>query len=536
VASIAAGAKTPPKHDHDRDYKALLEAMTRSFVCTEPPIGTGAMFVTDAIGLNDIYLDALPAERKIHDCSACRHFLDRFGGLARIDDRGFLVPVFWRLEGVPSFYQDAVTRLAAKVESARIVSPFYTKQTMLGTMTTGRWEHMGTVMFKHRIFDSRTETAGQAMARMRHRFATVAQALNNFTPQVLDQALALLKAGHLARSEKFLAPTQWLRDLHDRPKGRRGENLLWAAVAAAPEGYCHPSGSVLGSLFEDIIEGRSFEAIRAAFAAKLGVTVYQRPQEPPTTGNVAAAEKLVEKMGIAPSLRRRFARIDEVTAIWRPKEASKPTSAGGVFSHLKTRDRDEIEPIQNLPEIMMTWEKFARTVLPEALSLDYLVMSADNFQAITTSVHPDDPPIWKWDRLDERNPFCAYAYERETNPIQWALTAPGWISITAVTAMPWHWGTRLTPGMGPGAILILRGAVDLNDGGAGLFPELLRSELHPVRATIEAFSQTAKIGGREEASACGIGLNGSGKGIFGHRLIRATTALSQQVYRIGRWD
>ena len=39
-----------------------------------------------------------------------------------------------------------------------------------------------------------------------------------------------------------------------------------------------------------------------------------------------------------------------------------------------------------------------------------------------------------------------------------------------------------------------------------LFPEILKSELHAVRSTIEAYSKSAKLGGYEEASACGLRL------------------------------
>jgi hypothetical protein len=31
-----------------------------------------------------------------------------------------------------------------------------------------------------------------------------------------------------------------------RPRGQRGENVVWRAIAGAPEGYCHPKASVIG--------------------------------------------------------------------------------------------------------------------------------------------------------------------------------------------------------------------------------------------------------------------------------------------------
>jgi hypothetical protein len=129
---------------------------------------------------------------------------------------------------------------------------------------------------------------------------------------MLDQALRLLEADALARSEKFIGPVKWLRALHDRPTGQRGENVLWRAIAAAPEGYCHPKASVIGPLLNDIASGLPFAKIKARFDAKMAPLRYQRPQAAPAALNIKAAEARVEKLAIAPALERRFARIEDL--------------------------------------------------------------------------------------------------------------------------------------------------------------------------------------------------------------------------------
>lgn len=44
-------------------------------------------------------------------------------------------------------------------------------------------------------------------------------------------------------------------------------------------------------------------------------------------------------------------------------------------------------------------------------------------------------------------------------------------------------------------------------GGAGFFPECLRSEYHEIRHAMEAYSRSATIAGREEGTANGIALD-----------------------------
>ena len=83
-------------------------------------------------------------------------------------------------------------------------------------------------------------------------------------------------------------------------------------------------------------------------------------------------------------------------------------------------------------------------------------------------------------------------------------------------------------------MLILHGAVDSNMRvGAGLFPVCLRDDLHGVRSTIEAYSRSATLSRRSEASACGYDLRKGGA--LGVQL-RVLSRGAWSSYRIDRWD
>ena len=90
-------------------------------------------------------------------------------------------------------------------------------------------------------------------------------------------------------------------------------------------------------------------------------------------------------------------------------------------------------------------------------------------------------------------------------------------------------------GNGYGVFFILDGARDLHTEhtGAALFPEVLNPALRPVRATIEAYSQTAKLHEAEMASACGLRLQ---FGADWNILLRVKTDLGTACYRLDRWD
>jgi len=54
---------------------------------------------------------------------------------------------------------------------------------------------------------------------------------------------------------------------------------------------------------------------------------------------------------------------------------------------------------------------------------------------------------------------------------------------------------------------LLQNCRDTQDNvGRGFFSEHLRSELHPVRAVLEAQARSAPVADADQASACGIGM------------------------------
>jgi hypothetical protein len=86
---------------------------------------------------------------------------------------------------------------------------------------------------------------------------------------------------------------------------------------------------------------------------------------------------------------------------------------------------------------------------------------------------------------------------------------------------------------GVGAMFIVKGCKDTSNKSSGLFPEILRNELHEVRHTIEAYSQDNRLSGYEDASACGILIqDGFRKPVS----LRVTTDVGVRTYILDRWD
>lgn len=520
-------------HEH-RGYLARIQARF------DAAMGAASVvFTTDADGLFDIYLANLPeAERQHCTCHACRVFIERFGGLVTIDDDGLTESPIWHEDDAPEIFRMAARELGKRARRAKVTGVFRAKDVVWGKPNTGPWVHFAVTPPAHMVHRHAILTAGQAMAEKREEFGIVSRALAEWDEKVIAAALALLETEALYRSDKVKGPVKWLSDLRsarDKAKGDRRNNIVWRAVATAPAGFCHPRSSMAGTLLDDIASGLSFDDASRRFAAKMHPLQYQRPQAAPTAANIAQGEKVISALGAERSLLRRFARLDEVKTIWTPAPASPEPAgaAGGVFGHLRPKDTTPTIAI-DAPPVTITWDKFARTVMPTAEAMELRMKPLDSYCALVTAVHADAPPILQWDRESQRNPVSWYVWNGGSTPEQFSMPAGSWQPVSAITLKPsmWNGGNEHH---GKGIAILLKNARETKQAGAALFPEILREELRAVRATIEAYSRSATIEGMEAGDACGIMLASDSSTVW-NAVVRVRSAGRLTAYNIDRWD
>jgi len=498
----------------------------------------GQLFTTDSELLFEAYLNNLPKEGRQHyNCSVCRNFISRYGGLVTISDNGEMESAIWNDSAVPEFFAPSVKAIKDIVLKSKVNGVFLSENELLGQPIAGEWDHISVALPSEMIYHSKLINARQAMSEKLEDFRILMTGLLEYPIEAVEQTVTLLKTESLYRAEKCLGVAEWLKDLHIRrsntKNSRNSENIVWLAVAVAPPGYCHIKSTMIGTLLDDIVEGLPFDLVSRRFAEKMHPLKYQRPQAAPTAGNIAQAEKIVEKLGIKKSLVRRFARLDELENIWTPKEKKETIKINGVFSHLKAKVKEEL-PKMDIPPTTMTWRKFCETILPLAENIEFRVKSGkDNFSAILAASHEDAPPILQWDSEEKRNPFSWYVYSGGSNYNSWGLST-GYCKVTGICMQPSMWYSDFSY-QGKSVFFLLEGAKDseYKNAGNALFPEMLKSELREIRSTIEAYSQDATLENYEEASACGIKLE---YGQNWDAMFRVTTNVGTATYKLDRWD
>jgi hypothetical protein len=520
------------------DFDHMVDHLQAHFDRVLAAHGPHLFHVETGADLFKLYIRGLPLrQRQYHKCHCCRKFIERFGSLAAIAEDGTLVPAMWDADNVPALYAKSVEAMATAVQRGEVTGVAFHAQEVWGEPVTGEWTHFAIRPPRHIVFrgDGQYATADEATSAKRHDHEVLMGGLEAFKPKAVAQAVTLLESNSLDRSEAVIGSARFLHGLHQtrkQVKGRRASNLTWRAVAAAPTGFCHPRSTMLGTLLEDIASGYSFDAIKLRFGEKMDGDNYQRSQADPSEGNIARAEKIVDRLGIESSLRRRAARLDEIPTIWTPKRAARP-AAQGVFSHLRKPLLDDSPSTMHMPPVAITWAKFARDVLPKAERMECYVTGVMDFCGLLTAVDPDAPPILQWDSEEDRNPVSWYVYTDGSRPERWGLPSNTWVKVAAVTLQPSMWaGEDKFPHHGRSAIFVLEGAVDHGTPQLGLFPNLLKASLREVRATIEAHSNQTTPENLEAGSANGLRVGRSDALCA----VRVATDSGVVIYDIDRWE
>lgn len=512
---------TPDLHIHDTEFSALSRAL---FASAQDFRGE-KLFRTEGLGLFEVYLASLPSdERQHHNCNCCKAFLRKYGGLVAIDEFGNAHSVFWNPGySVSEVYDNAICNLASFVESAKIKGTLVSPDEVWGTPVTGPWTHFH--YSNPATYLGRGKSASEVQALDKENFRTLNMALASYRPDDLKQAVHLLSNDALGRSEKAVSHAKWLLDLKEALIPTRNQttrrNLLWRAVASAPAGWCTPRSSMIGTLLDDLQEGKSFDEVSRAWTSKMHPLRYQRPTSTPSLGNIEAAEKLIDKLGIAKALERRFARLEEVPLIWIPVSSTSPgKSPQGVFNHLRELDRPSGHAMLNLPVKPITWTQFQANVLPLALKIEVLINSGpNNFTGLLTAVHSDAPDIFQWD-----GPLSWYVYHNGGSPQRWGINS-GWQEIAGISLRNAHQNHVGS------AIFHIPAMKDTDMLASGLFPEILKASLHEVRKTIEAHSNRIPAQDPDLGTANGLSCGREGM----KNTIRVTTSTGPVNYAIDRW-
>lgn len=455
--------------------------------------------VIAAIDAKALFLAAMPnAEvRQHYNCSACKRFLESHGGLAVVHPDGTLESALFPVPGHYGELDEPIRVIREAIASA-VVRKGPTQERLAGRTATTDTKRQKTWSHLHAVGLVVPLPPHEA----RDRFVMFQRGLLDFPTETLLEAHKLLTSGNLSQSERHAEMCGWLLDLSrkcDASDRRLERNILWRAAVTCPPGYANFRGGALGALLDDVKAGKEFATIKRRFETVMDPLKYMR-QQSVSKGQLEAAEKRIAELGYAPSLRRRMATLADLQPFWTPPASeTEPAKGSGVFGHVKTTGGPEPQRAIEQPAIAITWSKFERDVLPTAKAITVDAPGHGGYYQFTTAVVSDSPNIHQWD-----NRVAFYTYNGGAHATSFGITA-GHQPVVALVRAPHEWSGQPLTNHPKAVFLVIAGCGDKKTGqGCGIFPSNLKSDLHGVRAAIEAYSHQTEFEPQAEQPAGGL--------------------------------
>ena len=346
-----------------------------------------------------------------HDCSCCKQFIRNIGNVIAIIN-GVRQSV-WDIEGAPHPYGVVATAMAGLVKSLPITDLFRPTEPAYGAELTRQlvpggtainWNHFhGAVAARHRVAQ---------VDKVRGDYRTAVQlftrGLLELSSDAINQVQELVADKALYRGEEHLPAIEAFAKLQEAFNGletdAKREEFTW--LNANEKGALFRN-TVIGTLIQDLSEGKPLEDAVKMFEAKVAPANYKRPKALITASMVADAMKTINELGLESALERRFAKISDVSVnnvLWVDNSV-KGKMKGGIESLLMGAITATPAKVQDAEDISIA--DFMAKVLPVASSIDMLVSGRHmgNFVSLTAPMHEGSAKLFKWD-----NPF-AWSYD-----------------------------------------------------------------------------------------------------------------------------
>jgi len=372
-----------------------------------------SLFAADVTGRDvwDMYLesfaegdDPMFKERTEHDCNCCKQYIRKMGNVVSVN-KDLSLSTIWDVN-VGGRYQVVADALSAYVKASYVSSIFLSDTKHVGSEITHSseggevltWEHFGVQLDPTFVVgkDSIPTKAGHA----RSNTEVFRRAMEELTMESATIIKDLIAQKSLYRGEEHKRTiTTFIKykKLYGKLTTEYQKNNFCWEVATELGGAAKMRNSVIGSLLIDISEGVDLERAVKAFETKVAPANYKRPSALITKGMIEKAQAKVAELGIADSLQRRYAVLDDITinnVLFADRSVKKKMD---VFDELVSDVSVNKKKLGKVEEVSV--DTFIKDILPTATSLELLVENTHtaNLVSLIAPENVEAPSILKWD-------------------------------------------------------------------------------------------------------------------------------------------
>lgn len=342
--------------------------------------------------------DPVHKTRTEHNCTCCRHFIREVGDAVAVD--GEVIVSLWDVQA--SEYQPVVDAMSKFVKSHPIGDVFLHPERTAGTdrsfqQLTERvqtWTHFHVHVESRHVL--RREDIPTKLSELRSTRDAFLRSLTEVSDDSLETVLDLVAQNSLYRGEEnrgLLVEFRRLKAEYAKLSPVSRVSFLWAAQGAV----ARIRGSAIGTLLQDLSEGKEIDDAVRAYESKVAPMNYKRPTALITRAMIAKARATIEELGLTSALERRYATLADVSIndlvfanrgtrraiTGSPLDDIMPTASAGSF--------DRVEEIRI--------EKFIAEVVPRVESIEVMLENrlAPNMVSLIAPADATAKQLFKWD-------------------------------------------------------------------------------------------------------------------------------------------
>lgn len=398
-------------------FNAFARIVAASF---QDLLKSSAVFVADVDGdaLWEKYLAAFPEgtnpvfrKRTEHDCSCCKQFIRRAGSVIVLESgkvRTVWDDAAYRGSGPHLFVAEA---LRDAVSSAGIrdifrvgknESQFGAQQTRSLNKETQKaetWEHFYTGEIPRNFRSALPDTD---RGNYRTTVQVFERGLIELTPDAIETVLSLIQGNSLYRGEEHKRAVVEFRMKQREFLSKEGRARSLFAWENANSPAARFRNTVIGTLVQDLSEGKDLEFAVKSFETKVAPQNYKRTTALITPGMVKKAMETIETLGLEPALERRLAVIGDVSVndVKWVDGAARSLMKGGIgdvlMQHAAATTRASAKDEERAEDIGL--EDFMTRILPEtqAMEVFFTGRHLGNLMVLTAPVHPEPKQLFRW--------------------------------------------------------------------------------------------------------------------------------------------
>lgn len=343
--------------------------------------------------------DPIYRTRTEHDCSCCRSFIKKLGGVVTIIDNKIVT--IWDFT-LYTAYGVVVNALSDLVKTGKPLYPFLSPERAIGIdsnhekLDSGEvltWNHFHQELPSH----LHTEDIPSKNGSFRESLGVIKRTLEEISLESIQIVLDLIDQGSLYRGVDYRTQVKNLFDWKVQYDNADNKEFYLLDLVRNLGVTVRVRNTVIGTLLVDISEDMDLDTAVGRYESKVAPQNYKRTNAIYSKAQIERLEKFVAEEGIEQSLYRRHATMDDITinnVIFADRSTKKSM---GVFDEMKKEVKSS-----NIPDLTkietVSLQSFISDILPKVDSMEIFFDSKNtgNLVSLIAPEYADSPNILQW--------------------------------------------------------------------------------------------------------------------------------------------